>query len=104
MLTTPFSLHALGGCLPAAHPLTGFVWLCVGFVLYPSARTQALRAWSLAFALGAVFGLVQIARGAHFVSHVLWCAWVVWCVNIAILGVCVPTTALTGERQRRTQH
>jgi membrane-associated PAP2 superfamily phosphatase len=25
-------------------------------------------------------------RGAHFLSHVLWSAWVVWGVNVGLLG------------------
>jgi membrane-associated PAP2 superfamily phosphatase len=74
------------GCFPAAHPLSGYAWLAVGFALYPLARRRAWAAWSVAFALGTLFGAVQIARGAHFLSHVLWSAWVVWAVNLALLG------------------
>jgi membrane-associated PAP2 superfamily phosphatase len=74
---------AVGGCTPAAHPLTGYAWLGVGLVLYPS--RAAARWWQWAFALGTLFGLVQVLRGAHFVSHVLWSAWVVWTVDVALL-------------------
>jgi membrane-associated PAP2 superfamily phosphatase len=77
------------GCFPAAHPLTAYAWLAVGFALYPSARRRAWRAWALAFALGTLFGGVQIVRGAHFLSHVLWSAWVVWGVNVGLLGACL---------------
>jgi membrane-associated PAP2 superfamily phosphatase len=27
---------------------------------------------------------VQVARGAHFASHVLWTAWVAWAVTLAL--------------------
>ena len=74
------------GCFPAAHPLTGYAWLAVGFALYPIARRRAWQAWAVAFALGTLLGCVQIARGAHFLSHVLWTAWIVWAVNVAVLG------------------
>lgn len=74
------------GCLPAAHPLAGYAWLAVGFALYPVARRRAWQAWAVAFALGTLFGGVQIARGAHFLSHVLWSVWIVWGVNVALLG------------------
>lgn len=84
------SVHAraqgIDGCFPAAHPLSGYAWLAVGFALYPSARGRAWSAWAAAFALGTLFGAVQIARGAHFLSHVLWSAWVVWAVNLGLLG------------------
>jgi membrane-associated PAP2 superfamily phosphatase len=93
LVTAPTSLHAVAGCLPAAHPLSGYAWLCIGFALYPAARTGARRAWGWAFALGTLLGLVQVVRGAHFLSHVLWSAWVVWSVNLAILGICRAMTA-----------
>lgn len=77
----------VAGCFPAAHPLAGYAWLAVGFALYPIARRRAWQAWAAAFAFGTLFGAVQIARGAHFLSHVLWSAWVVWGVNVALLGL-----------------
>jgi len=101
LFTAPTSLHAVGGCLPAAHPLTGYAWLCVGFALYPTARALALRAWHLAFVLGTVCGLVQIMRGAHFLSHVLWSAWLVWGINVVVLGACLAVTALAGTQAAR---
>lgn len=75
------------GCLPAAHPLTGYAWLCVGLVLYPVARSRAHAAWLAAGTLGTVLGVVQMARGAHFASHVLWSAWTTWAVELALLAV-----------------
>ncbi len=76
----------VSGCFPAAHPVTGYAWLAVGFVLYPAARRRAWQSWAVAFAVGTILGGVQIVRGAHFLSHVLWSAWVVWGVNVALLG------------------
>lgn len=74
------------GCFPAAHPLAGYAWLAVGFALFPFARRRAWLAWAVAFASGTLFGVVQIVRGAHFFSHVLWSAWIVWGVNVALLS------------------
>lgn len=76
------------GCLPAAHPLAGYVWMTVAVALYPTASRRAWHAWAIAFALGSAFGFVQMVRGAHFLSHVLWAAWVVWSVNIGLLALC----------------
>lgn len=78
---------AVDGCLPAAHPLSGYAWLCVSLALFPSLGSKAWRWWQGAFALGTVLGVVQIARGAHFLSHVLWTAWVVWLANVALLAL-----------------
>ena len=83
------AVSAVHGCFPAAHPLVGYAWLAAGFSLYPLARRLAYRAWIAAGTLGTLFGAVQIVRGAHFLSHVLWSAWVVWAVNVALLAICV---------------
>jgi membrane-associated PAP2 superfamily phosphatase len=29
---------------------------------------------------GALYGWAQLARGAHYVSHTLWSAWLCWAV------------------------
>lgn len=81
------------GCMPAAHPLVGYAWLCVGLVLYPSSRARARTAWLVAGALGTVAGVVQMARGAHFLSHVLWSAWVTWTLELALLAAWAATAS-----------
>ena len=87
LLAAHAAMPNVDGCFPAAHPLAGYAWLAVGFALYPFARRRAWQAWAVALALGTLFGVVQMVRGAHFLSHVLWSAWIVWGVNVALLGV-----------------
>jgi membrane-associated PAP2 superfamily phosphatase len=74
-----------GNCLPSGHAATAFMWLA----LLP-ALTGARRRLTLAgvLLLGGVAGAVQVARGAHFPSHILLsaalCALVVWiCASLA---------------------
>jgi membrane-associated PAP2 superfamily phosphatase len=86
--SSPAVASSIHGCFPAAHPLSGYAWLAAGLSLYPFAPRLARRWWSLALALGTLFGAVQVARGAHFPSHVLWSAWVAWAVAIAALTAC----------------
>ena len=87
----PWDLPQFGGaepgagrCLPAAHPVVGFAL----FGLYPVLRQASRRASRYALMAGAVLGVVagavQIARGAHFVSHVLWSAWLAWGVTLLL--------------------
>ncbi|MGE0876692.1 MAG: phosphatase PAP2 family protein [Burkholderiales bacterium] len=67
-----------GACLPAAHASSGFALFGLYFALrecHPKAARAVLAA---AWALGLVAGAVQIARGAHFASHVMWTAWIAW--------------------------
>ncbi len=75
------------GCSPAAHPLVGYAWIGVGFAMAASGRRGAWLAWAVALALGTGFGIVQVVRGAHFLSHILWSAWTVWAVNVTLLAL-----------------
>jgi membrane-associated PAP2 superfamily phosphatase len=88
-LLHPGAAPAVRGCFPAAHPLVGYAWLAAGFPLYAFARRRARQWWCAAAVLGTSFGAVQVARGAHFVSHVLWSAWAVWAVSLALLAAWV---------------
>ena len=68
-----------GKCLPSGHAATAFMWLALLPVLVGARRRLALTGVLL---LGGVAGTVQVARGAHFPSHILLsaalCALVVW--------------------------
>ena len=104
LLAAHAALPNVDGCFPAAHPLAGYAWLAVGFALYPLARRRAWQAWALALTLGTLLGAVQIARGAHFLSHVLWSAWVVWAVNVAMLGLACALREWRAQAYARTAH
>ena len=47
----------------------------IAIVIAPAVSRAWLRA---ALATGLLFGLAQQLRGAHFMSHTLWSAWVCW--------------------------
>ena len=70
-----------GHCFPAGHASTAFAYLAATFWLRPHAPRAAR--WWLAGALlaGLLLGVVQMARGAHYLSHVLWSGWVCWMVG-----------------------
>jgi membrane-associated PAP2 superfamily phosphatase len=69
-----------GGCLPAAHPITGFALFGLYFALRDESPRVACAVLAAAWLIGLLAGAVQIARGAHFVSHVLWTAWLAWLI------------------------
>lgn len=89
-ISCPWDLPEYGGarpqtgrCLPAAHPLTGFALF--GLVLALRERPRAARyALAAALFIGMTAGAVQVVRGAHFPSHVLWTAWIAWAVTLAL--------------------
>jgi membrane-associated PAP2 superfamily phosphatase len=69
-----------GRCFPAGHASAGFAFVSGYFVLHGVSRWQA-RAWLAgALAAGLVLGAAQQLRGAHFMSHTLWAAWLCWTI------------------------
>ncbi len=87
-----------GHCFPAGHPSAGFAFLAVPIFLMLSSPRFATWLSLAALAMGAILGLTQIARGAHFVSHVLWSAW--WCAAAALMMLVV---CLAWEHHRSCQ-
>jgi membrane-associated PAP2 superfamily phosphatase len=70
-----------GHCFPAGHASTGFAFMAAYFGLKQSGAPAA-RTWlSIALLLGFVLGISQQVRGAHFMSHTLWTAWLCWTVG-----------------------
>jgi membrane-associated PAP2 superfamily phosphatase len=70
-----------GRCFPSGHASTFFSFLPVFWVLR---RHQARRAWQVLAALcvlGLALSWVQVLRGAHYPSHVLWTAWLCWAAS-----------------------
>jgi membrane-associated PAP2 superfamily phosphatase len=73
-----------GRGFPGAHAAAGFS-LLAGY--FAARRLGARRpAWWLlpGVALGGLFSLVQVARGAHFLSHQAWSAAICWFIAYAI--------------------
>ena len=69
-----------GECFPAGHASSAFCFLGGYFWLRDKAPRAA--AWWLRTTLAAGFliGLAQQARGAHYLSHTLWTAWLCWVI------------------------
>lgn len=67
-----------GRCFPAGHASSGFAFVG-GYFAFRARAPHIARAWLVAALLaGSVFGLAQQLRGAHFMSHTLWTAWLCW--------------------------
>jgi membrane-associated PAP2 superfamily phosphatase len=70
-----------GRCFPAGHATTGFAFVG-GYFALRSYLPRAARIWlGVAMVVGFVMGGVQQLRGAHFMSHTLWTAWICWMVG-----------------------
>ena len=67
-----------GHCFPAGHASTAFAFLAVPVWLKARQPARARRWLVGVLCVGMVLGLAQQARGAHFLSHTLWSAWLCW--------------------------
>lgn len=71
-----------GHCFPSGHAVAAFALLGPHFA-WRRHRPRAASVWLLAVcAAGVGFGWAQLARGAHFASHVGWSAWLCWVVCV----------------------
>lgn len=67
-----------GRCFPAGHASSGFAFIG-GYFAFRGRAPRLARAWLAgALAAGLVLGIAQQLRGAHFLSHTAWTAWLCW--------------------------
>jgi len=75
-----------GHCFPAGHASSA-LWLVALAVLWlPGSGRTAWSAGGAGLAAGLFLGWMQQLRGAHFLSHTLWSAWIA-CAIVLLLVV-----------------
>lgn len=73
-----------GNCFPAGHAAGGFS-IMAGYFAWRDRRRIAAQGWLAAgLLLGSIYGYGQMARGAHFLSHNIWSAFICWLVSLAL--------------------
>ena len=76
-----------GHCFPSGHAVAAFAFLGMYFQWRDHDPARA-RAWLLAvLSAGMLFGIGQLARGAHYPSHTFWSAWICWAICAGTDGV-----------------
>lgn len=65
-------------CFPAAHASSGYALVALYFVCRERSRALAHAGLALGVLCGVAFGIAQQSRGAHFASHDLWSAFLLW--------------------------
>ena len=75
-----------GQCFPGGHASAAFAFwsVCLPGLMSQQAHRQRRGRWLFAVVLasGALFGLAQTLRGAHYPSHTLWTALICWGVGL----------------------
>lgn len=75
----------VGHCFPAGHATVG-LWLAALCVFWlPHNPRVAVGVFSAGLSVGLVLGWVQQMRGAHFLFHTLWSAWLASLVILVML-------------------
>ena len=70
-----------GGCFPSGHASTAFSLLPGWFALRAYAPRAAKLLLAAVVSAGLLLAWVQMMRGAHYLSHSLWTAWICWTVS-----------------------
>lgn len=73
-----------GHCFPAAHASSGYALLALHFVFIERHPRLARACAALAIGVGLLFGIAQQSRGAHFLSHDIWSAFLVWLICLTV--------------------
>ncbi len=77
-------------CFPAAHAAGGYAWVALyGFFLHVAPRWRH-AGLAIGLLAGAVFGLAQQLRGAHFLSHDVASLAVCWAIACAVDAFATP--------------
>lgn len=71
-----------GRCFPSGHASAAFAFLLAWAVWRPFNAVLARRMLVLVLLLGSLFAWAQMARGAHYLSHSLWTAWLCWAMAL----------------------
>jgi membrane-associated PAP2 superfamily phosphatase len=70
-------------CFPAAHASAGYALLALYFMFRERNRRWARLGVAAGILTGLIFGISQQSRGAHFISHDIWSAFIVWTIALS---------------------
>ena len=65
-----------GHCLPGGHASSALWLIALSAFWWPEQPRKAFAVGALAMLFALAVGLVQQLRGAHFLTHTLWSAWI----------------------------
>ena len=69
-----------GRCFPSGHVSGAFALMAISFAVRPVSANLANKVLIAVLLIGGILGAGQVTRGAHFVSHVLYSAWICWLI------------------------
>jgi membrane-associated PAP2 superfamily phosphatase len=91
----------MGACFPGAHAGSGFALFALYFAFRDRNRRLARLGLLAALLVGGTFALAQEARGAHFLSHDVWSAFLAWASCLLLYLLLQPGRLTAGARSER---
>ncbi|SEL76416.1 Membrane-associated enzyme, PAP2 (acid phosphatase) superfamily [Roseateles sp. YR242] len=82
-----------GHCFPSGHASSAFAFFSLFFMLRRAYPRQARAALTGVLMMGLLYGLAQMARGAHYPSHTFWTGWICWAMTVGIVTLARPRPA-----------
>lgn len=73
-----------GGCWPGGHASGGFALLALFFIFKENSNKWAIAGLVFGLVMGNLYGVIQVMRGAHFLSHHLWSGILVWFICLGL--------------------
>ncbi len=76
-----------GKCFPSGHASGGFAFAAIAVFVWPHSPRWGRIVACMVIGQGLIFGGLQVVRGEHFVSHVLWCGAICLWLAVAARGL-----------------
>lgn len=86
-----------GLCFPAGHASAGYAWVALYFFFLATRPAWRWRGLGIGLAMGAVFGISQQLRGAHFLSHDIFAMMICWGAALGSYCMLYPTVRRAPE-------
>lgn len=74
-------------CFPAGHASTGMWLVAIAVFWLPGHPRRAAVGYLTGLSIGLTLGWVQQMRGAHFLTHTLWTAWIASALALLFVGL-----------------
>jgi membrane-associated PAP2 superfamily phosphatase len=73
-----------GHCMPGGHASSALWLISIAAFWWPHSRRKGIAVGALMLGVGMAVGWIQQLRGAHFLTHTLWSAWIACALIVAI--------------------
>ncbi|WP_338770567.1 phosphatase PAP2 family protein [Massilia sp. METH4] len=75
---------AAGHCMPGGHASSALWLISIAAFWWPHSRAKGIAVGLSMLIFGLAVGWIQQLRGAHFLTHTLWSAWIACALVLAI--------------------